>query len=438
MRRSTRPTASSGGRGRLAVNAAPATPNYAFGDRAPGAVFAPERVEQLAAALRACDAKGHAVVLFGGGTLQSLGHAPARYDVAIDLRALDKLLEYEFRDLTISVEAGMSVEQLTATLAERGQFVALDAPQAARSTVGGILASGWGGPRRATYGRPRDALIGTTIVLADGTIAKAGGMVVKNVTGYDMSKLYCGSFGTLGAIVRANFKTLPAPPARRVAIARLPERTHRHVIENIAALDVEPAAALVVQGFADDIDGRDGADGRIFLLFEGSQALVDRSTRELRSALGAAGVPETTLFDAGAGTAFSRLLDAYLVRLGDRSVTYRCLGLPNDLLRRWETVARLAQTHELALETLQDIRTGDLIARVSATLSGHLAERIAGFDAELHLALPSIHVLTAPEPLRGGLAMWGAPPSSLETMRALKKRFDPNGTLAPGRFVGGI
>lgn len=422
----------------MAVNSAPGTSGYAFGERAPSRVITPESVEQLAAALRDCDTKGEAVVFFGGGTLQGLGHAPARYDVAVNLRALNHVLEYEFRDLTISVEAGMTVEQFNATLAERGQFVPLDAPQAARSTVGGVLAGGWCGPRRATYGRPRDALIGTTVVLADGTIAKAGGMVVKNVTGYDMSKLYCGSLGTLGAIVRANFKTLPVPQTRRIAIARLPERTHRRAAEHIASLDVEPAAALVVQGFSDDVDGHDGIDGRIFLLFEGSQALVDRSTRELRSALGAAGVPETTLFDAGAGMAFARLLDAYLVRLGDRSVTYRILGLPSDLLARWETVSNLSQEHELNLETLQDIRTGDLIARVSATLSGHVAERIPGFDVALHSALPRIAVLTAPESLRGSLAMWGAPPPSLETMRALKARFDPKGTLAPGRYVGGI
>jgi glycolate oxidase FAD binding subunit len=421
-----------------AVKAVPGAPSYTIGGRAPRRIIIPESVEQLAAAMRECDAKREAVVFFGGGTLQGLGYAPARYDVAVNLSALNAVLEYEFRDLTVAVEAGISVEALSATLAERGQFVPLDAPQAARSTVGGVLASGWGGPRRAAYGRPRDALIGTTVVLADGTIAKAGGMVVKNVTGYDMSKLYCGSLGTLGAIVRANFKTFSVPQTRRVAIARLPERTHRRAVEHIAALDVEPAAALVVQGFADDVDGRDGPDGRIFLLFEGSQALVDRSTRELRSALGAAGVPETTLFDAGAGTAFARLLDAYLVRLGDRSVTYRCLGLPHDLLARWETFARLAQTHDLGLETLQDIRTGDLIARVSATLSGHLSQRIADFDGALHLGLPHVHVLTAPERLRNGLAMWGAPPSSLETMRALKTRFDPNGTLAPGRYVGGI
>ena len=210
-----------------------------LGARAPGAVHAPRDAAELATLLRACDDAGHAVVLFGGNTLQALGNVPARYDVAIDLRGLDRILVHEPRDLTIAVEGGVTLAALDAALAAHGQFVPLDAPQPALATVGGTLASGWLGPRRATYGRPRDFVIGTTVALADGTIAKAGGMTVKNVSGYDLSKLYVGSLGTLGAIVRANFKTLPLPEARRIAVATLPEGTRARAIANVSALDIE-------------------------------------------------------------------------------------------------------------------------------------------------------------------------------------------------------
>jgi glycolate oxidase FAD binding subunit len=405
---------------------------------APRRVVTPANVEELAAVLRECDAAGEAVVVVGGATLQSLGHAPSRYDVALQTTALGRVLEYEYRDLTIAVEAGITVSKFDKALAKRGQFVPLDAPSATRSTIGGVLASGWLGPRRAKYGSPRDFVIGTTIVLADGTISKAGGMVVKNSTGYDLSRFYCGSLGTLGVLVRANFKTLPSPESRRVALATLPERTRRRAMEHLGSLDIEPAAVLAIAGFSDDIDGRDGQEGRIFLLFEGSTASVDRATRELRSALGSAGVPETTLFDAGAGTALARLVDAYVIRLGDRSVTYRSRGLPGDLHERTETIARLAQREGLGLELIEDVCTGDIIARVSTPVSGQLAERIGSFDAVLHASLPRVSVLTAPEALRGDLAMWGAPPPALELMRAIKAQFDPNATLAPGRFVGRI
>ncbi len=404
----------------------------------PRRVVTPANVEELAAVLRECDAAGEAVVVVGGATLQSLGHAPSRYDVALKTTALARILEYEYRDLTIAVEAGLTVSKLEKTLAKRGQFVPLDAPSAARSTVGGVLASGWLGPRRAKYGSPRDFVIGTTIVLADGTISKAGGMVVKNSTGYDLSRFYCGSLGTLGVLVRANFKTLPSPESRRVALAALPERTRRRAMEHLGSLDIEPAAVLAIAGFADDIDGHDGHEGRIFLLFEGSTASVDRATRELRSALSSAGVPETTLFNAGAGAALARLVDAYVIRLGDRSVTYRSRGLPGDLFDRTETIARLAQREGLRLELIEDVCTGDVIARASTPVSGQLAERIGQFDSLLHSSLPRVSVLTAPEALRGDLAMWGAPPPALELMRAIKAQFDPNATLAPGRFVGKI
>jgi glycolate oxidase FAD binding subunit len=421
MRRSTRPTA-----------------KLDLGALTPQRVVTPANVDELAAALRECDAAGEAVVVVGGGTLQSLGHAPSRFDVALRTAALTRVLEYEHRDLTIAVEAGLTLAAFDKTLAERGQFVPLDAPGAARSTVGGVLAGGWLGPRRAKYGSPRDFVIGTTIVLADGTISKAGGMVVKNSTGYDLSRFYCGSLGTLGVLVRANFKTLPSPEARRVALASLPERTRRRAMEHLASLDFEPAAVLAIAGFADDIDGRDGVEGRILLLFEGSTASVDRATRELRSALGSAGVPETTIFDAGAGAALARAVDAYVVRLGDRSVTYRSRGLPSDLFDRTDAIAQLARREGLGLELIEDVCTGDVIARVSTPVSGQLAERIGPFDAVLHASLPRVSVLTAPETLRGELAMWGAAPAALEMMRAIKTRFDPNATLAPGRFVGKI
>jgi glycolate oxidase FAD binding subunit len=411
---------------------------FALGGRVPREVHTPASVEALADLLRTCDERGDAVVLFGNGTLQGIGNPPARYDVAISLAALARTLEYEFRDMTVAVEAGLTVAELDSTLAEQRQFVPLDAPRATHTTVGGVLASGWLGPRRATYGRPRDLVIGSTVVLADGTVAKAGGMVVKNVTGYDMSKLYIGSLGSLAAIVRANLKTLPLPETRRVAIAALPEGTRERALAHVIALDVEPTAALFVHGFADEIDGRDGTEGRLFLLFEGSRVLVDRATRELRSSLGAAGLPTTKILDREAGPAFARVLDAYVERLDARSATYRSGGLMTDLVARHQIFADLAGAHGLELETIGDLRTGDFIARLCATTASMFADRVAEFDPALRSALERVHVLAAPPALYGQLDPWGPSPPALAKMRAVKARFDPKNTLAPGRLVGGI
>jgi glycolate oxidase FAD binding subunit len=410
---------------------------FALGGRLPSRIVTPASPEEVAETLRACDAAGEAVVAFGGGTLQGLGYAPARYDVALGLGALDRTLAYEYRDLTIAVEAGMTVGDLERTLAKNRQFVPLDAPRRATSTVGGTIASGWLGPRRATYGRPRDLLIGTTAVLADGTIAKAGGMVVKNSTGYDLSRLYAGSLGTLAVLVRTNFKTKPLPALQRVALAALPEATRERAVAHLLALEIEPAAALVIGGFAGEIDGHDGIDGRLLLYFEGSEHAVERATRDVRSALGAAGVPETTLVDRGAGEVLQRAIDAYIAPFG-ASVTYRIGGLPSDALHRERATGVLALRHTLAYESICDIRTGDLIARVVADDLTHLEAAIVPFDDALHDASPRATVISAPDRVRERLAVWGAAPPALAQMRALKQRFDPNGTLAPGRFVGGI
>lgn len=411
---------------------------FRLGARTPRAVATPASVEALVELLRECDAKGESVVFFGGGTLQGIGHAPSRYDLAVSLVKLSKTIAYEHRDLTIAVQGGMRVATFDAKLAAKGQFVPLDAPLGSRSTVGGVLAGGWLGPRRAAYGRPRDFVIGSTVVLADGTVANAGGMVVKNSTGYDLSRFYVGSLGTLGAIVRANFKTLPLPAARRAAIAALPERTRRRAIDHVAALEFEPVAALLVRGFRAEIAGRDGLDGRLLLFYEGSAATIDKATRELRSALGAAGVPETTIVDREAGATFTRSVNAYVSSLGERGATYRNFGAPSDLPARFEYLAELAQDHVLGLESIEDLRTGDLIARLNADSPDEFTRAAVLFDDAVHDRLANTQVLVAPQSLRDRLAMWGNDPPALPQMRAMKQRFDPKGTLAPGRFVGGI
>jgi glycolate oxidase FAD binding subunit len=411
---------------------------YALGTRSPQNAHVAESAADVSALLRECDASGRAVVVFGGGTLQGIGSVPTRYDTALDCTRLDRILEHEPRDLTIAAEAGCTLAVLDRTLAAAGRFLPLDAPRAAVATLGGTLASGWLGPRRATYGRARDFVIGTTGVLADGTIASAGGMVVKNVTGYDLSKLYVGSLGTLVALVRANLRTLPLPPARRLAIAALPEGTRARTIAHLATLPIEPSAALIVKGFPKSIDGTDGLDGRVFVLFEGTERTVDAATRELRSALGSAGVPETRLLDREAGAVFSRLLDAYVEPLGSRSITYRSYGSAALTAPRLGAFERVGSANELAVETIEDLRTGDVIARISTRLTPEFAARAVAFDAQRRTVLAGARIVAAPERLRARLDAWGPAPASLETMKAVKACFDPNGTLAPGRFVGSL
>ena len=398
----------------------------------------PKTVAKLQEAVREAHQQGVPLVIEGGNTLSGMGKAPTRAARTLCTSALRKIHAYSFADLTISVGAGITLRGLRSALAEHGQFIPLDAPCAQRATVGGTLAAGWLGPRRHLYGRPRDYVIGTQIVLADGTLAHAGGMVVKNVTGYDMSKLYIGSFGTLGILTSVNFKTLPAPQSARVFIAKLPENSRLRAINAIAQLNVPPAAALWVYGFRKAIDGEDGPDGRIFILHEGSAALIERASRDVRTALGRAGVPETQIIDTGALGAFDRILDACSATIGQRSITYRFSGNLDDAETRLR--ATYVATHQsgLAAESLLDLMNGDLYARISGKDAHAFCERIEALDDALHVQIPKAVVVACESPIRQVLNVWGSTPAALDRMRAVKATFDPAGTLNPGRFIGDI
>ncbi len=228
-------------------------------------------------------------------------------------------------------------------------------------------------------------------------------------------------------------------PARsRALIAKLPERSRERAAAQIAALAVTPAAACCIEGFRKDVDGADGIDGRLFVLLEGSATLLDRATRELRSSLGRAGVPETLIIDAGAPQSLQRIIDAQIAAVGERSVTYRSLGLPHDAERRATALRDAANGVHLFTDVLLDLMNGDVFLRVSDRDSRAFAEKIERCDDALRTLDPASVVVAGNSPIRATLRAWGRPPQAIDKMRALKQHFDPNGILNPGRFVGGI
>ena len=400
--------------------------------------LAPASAEELALLLASCDRDGRPVSIDGAGTLRSIGLPARAGDLHVSTAKLKAMIAHEHADLTASVQSGMTLRAFSDALAKYDQFVPLDAPLRKKATVGGTLAAGWGGPRRHLYGRTRDYVIGSRIALADGTLANAGGMVVKNVTGYDMSKLYVGSCGTLGALVSVNLKTLPAPRASRGFHHPLPLDSRSRAFAQLQTMTATPAAAFWIEGFAKEFGGADADDGRLFVLMQGSDAVLDRATRDLRSGLGKAGVPETHVVDAGANEAFERLCDAYVASIDERSITYRSGGDPSDVEARALTMRALAHRFELRADSIADIMNGDAILRVSDADARGFTAKIEIFDDALHDDVPNAQVIAGDFVGRSNLNVWGAPPPAIEKMRALKLRFDPKGTLNPGRFVGGI
>src|SRR5438128_1803386 len=198
----------------------------------------------------ACEV-GRSVTPWGGGTAASVGMPTAGAGLILGLRRMAQLLDHEPGDLTATVEAGMTVEAFQAALGRRGQWLSLDPPDADRATVGGVLATNACGPRRHLYGTARDLLIGVTVVTADGSVVKGGGKVVKNVAGYDLPKLFIGSYGTLRAIVEATVKLRPLAEHEDLVCVRFDRlKDARAAGKAVASSDLIPNAVELLDATA--------------------------------------------------------------------------------------------------------------------------------------------------------------------------------------------
>jgi len=193
--------------------------DYAVFGQLPGKAETPETALEAQEIVRGASGKG--VVPWGGGARQEYGYPPVRYDIALSTTALTQITEYHAPDLTVTAQAGITVSQLQETLAARGQYLPVEVALPDKQTLGGIIAARADSLLRFSHGSVRDSLLGVTVINSRGELVKGGGKVVKNVSGYDLPKLYCGSLGTLGLIVEATFKVAPLPELSATAILPL-------------------------------------------------------------------------------------------------------------------------------------------------------------------------------------------------------------------------
>jgi glycolate oxidase FAD binding subunit len=368
---------------------------------------APATVAELAALLR--DTSG-TVRVRGAGTKWTWGGAGPEPDVVVDTTALDAVVEHAAGDLVVTVQAGTRLDALQARLADAGQRLALDPPQPG-ATVGGVVSTAASGPRRLRFGTPRDLLIGCTLVLADGTVARSGGKVVKNVAGYDLGKLVTGAFGTLAVLAECTFRLHPAPRAVRVV--------------SVPADEPAAAAAQVRRGSAVP-SALEWYDDTLHVLVESGEVAAGRQADALAAQLG--GTVSDTL-PAGFTDAPWRPGEVAL------KVTHRLGGLAAAVaaLRRRVPSARL-RAHAGSGVVLAALPATDA-ATDAAT--GALAEVVAALRADVAAVDGTVVVVDAPAAVKAGLDVWGPVPG-LAVMRRIKEQFDPERRLAPGRFVGGI
>ena len=408
----------------------------------PRHVATPSSVEQLAESLAAANEAGVAVIPWGGGCYMALGSVPSRYDIAMRTTKLDRVSEYEPADLTVTVEAGVTFEQLAAVLAEHGQFLPIDAP--GEATIGGALAAAASGPWQHAYGLPRDWLLGCRIAQADGVLVRGGGRVVKNVAGYDLPRLIVGSLGTLGVIVEATFKLTPLPATQETLLAvhsslgaaadAILAADERGLALTSVALINAAAAAKLNANIDVDIDMDPGA-GIAAYRVAGGAAAVERTRNELAT-LPVDG--ETVRLDGDRAASFWRRLAAPLRRRPDDNaggVELKATLPPASVLG---FIAALADDDSNAGMPLIAYPTvGVVRATLADVETDEMASAVERLRAHAIAAGGSLVVMRAPVELKRRIDVWGDV-DALPLMRNLKHQFDAASTLNPGRFVGGI
>ncbi|HEX3978062.1 MAG TPA: FAD-binding oxidoreductase [Solirubrobacteraceae bacterium] len=395
---------------------------------ATASTLAPSTFEDAAAALAGATQEGQTVRIVGAGTKLSWGSSDVAADLELHTAALDQVVSHDAGDLTATLQAGVPLELAQRTFAAAGQMLALDPPLGgvgglggaeyppadtapAGPTIGGVVATADSGPLRHRYGAPRDLVIGATVALSDGTIAQAGGKVIKNVAGYDLAKLFSGAFGTLGLILSVNVRLHPLHETSVTALGAASDAA------------VLSAAAVALSRAPLEFEALDVAwkAGRGGLLARCAGREATRRAHRAARLMRDAGLTEVDVTDED-GPLWERQ------RAGQRSpeqALVRVAATPTDL----GAVIGAAGACD-----------GTLVGR--AALGASFIEVVPDAVSRLRAALPQAAravLLDAPAPLRTGAEAWGAQPGpELELMRRVKARFDPAHTCNPGLFVGGI
>lgn len=390
--------------GEVVPGSAPGTGSEIDG-MSPRTTVRADRVEDVVEAIRGANASREAIVLRGGGTRLGIGDPPERYDTCLDLRGLSGIVAFEPDDLVATVRAGTTLADLAAVLAEHRLRWPVEAGAHERATVGGTIASAAGGPSRLRFFHPRDWILGVQAVLGDGSLTRAGGRVVKNVTGYDLTRLYAGSYGTLCAITELSLKLCAIPEQELTLRAEAPTLQHAHLVTRALLETGLPLDALAV------LDGPRAAE------------------------LGAASWIGVWVRLAGSARVVARL----------RREVSDHLPFVEDDAAVWSRLAALPLESETSLRLVWPAGSAEIFPGPGGGLLYPGVEAMHAFGAEgaeevrllrevLERKGGALVVERAPTTLRREVGTWGTLRTPVAIASALKSRFDPNGVLAPGRL----
>jgi glycolate oxidase FAD binding subunit len=435
--------------------------SYEIDGMRPSNALQPESTAQITDIIKFAAAEKLGVIPTGGRTKLNIGLPPKRYDLALDMSSLDKIIAYDPGDLTLSVEPGLRLAVLGEALAKHGQFLPLTVPYHARATMGGIIASGVDGPLRQFYGTARDFLLGIEFVTGEGVSAKSGGRVVKNVTGYDIHKLMIGALGTLGVITRLNFKTFPVPSASRGFVARFPtaqqacDMRQRIARSHLTPLTLDILSPGIAELFEGDIASRfesepmppavlSRTEWALSTGFAGNEKVRERYLTDLQRFARESGgtgllIPEKTL--AGA---FSRKREFIPIALASSPATtiIKMSVLPAKMTDALSAAQKTAEANALRWAALARGLGIIYFALLPSALGDESKQHVVRATNAIHDACAKLGgqstIPWCPTPWKSHLKIWGPENPCLSQMQKVKNVFDPQGILSAGRFVGGL
>jgi len=420
---------------------------WAVGGRVPRHIVDTPTAESVAEVLKFASDRDLAVIPHGNGTKLALGCPPSRYDLALSLKELNHVRHYEPADLTISVEAGMRLGDLQDFLGREGLWLPLHPRGGANATIGGILATNSAGPLRLRFGSARDIVLGLKVATTEGKLIKSGGRVVKNVAGYDLSKLLVGSYGTLGVIVEASLKLFPRPASRATWVLETGRLDlARDLRRRILNSPLEPLCMVLLNPLAADLLGNGPHSGEahgveLWVEAGGSPRILERHARDLAEMGRSVGVRSRLLSEQTADRCWSWLINFEQLFAGSfPEVLVLKASLPIASSEQFLSSAHQgAEGEEVRMAGIAQVGVGIVHLCLWGEKLGKVAARMVTNTRKAAQNLGGALVVEQyPNGFDAERDVWGAPGDALEAMRRLKAAWDPKGVLSPGRFVGGI
>jgi glycolate oxidase FAD binding subunit len=403
-----------------------------FGEFQDVQVAQPTSIAELSQAVREAVAQGQAVFPLGGRTMLGLGLPPSKHGIGVDLRSLDQVIDYPARDMTITVQAGITIAKLQANLAKENQQLPVDVPIPEQATLGGAIAVNASGPRRYGYGTLRDYVIGISFFNDEGQEIKAGGRVVKNVAGYDLMKLHIGALGTLGIITQVTLKLRPRPDEASVCYFACAEETIGPVLEMLQGSRVRPASVdMVNSAFAELATACPPGKWLVFIGLEGNEQSLAWQSTQLHSDLQSRGVSAIWASNGGPRASYGKLANCQL--RSEARLTFKANVLTSQVDTFVRRAAALPELPLLLSHAGNGIIYGhvnDLTLNDSRTMLTTLLKAVGPEG--------NVVVTRCPPEWKRELPIWGKPRGDYWLMRRVKETLDPRWLFNPGRFVDGI